>query len=108
MFGGKRKMMHGKDGNQETSNMTWDEYTKWQRWDEWPECADNPPLTVETSFWYENQEYMVTKLCDDYAIVLQPEFEIIISNKNFIDLLEMAFRHGKSFKELLPKLFFEK
>lgn len=101
-------MMHGKDGNQETSNMTWDEYTKWQRWDEWPECADNLPLTVETSFWYENQEYMVTKLCDDYVIVLQPEFEIIISNKNFIDLLEMAFRNGKSFKELLPKLLFEK
>lgn len=101
-------MMHGKSGNQVTSNMTWDEYGKWQRWDEWPEKAENPPLTVETSFWYENQEYMVTKLGDDYVIVSQPEFEIIISNKNFISLLEMIFIHGKSFKELLPKLLFEK
>ena len=101
-------MMHGKSGNQATSNMTWDEYGKWQRWDEWPEKAENPPLTVETSFWYENQEYMVTKLGDDDVIVSQPEFEIIISNKNFISLLEMIFIHGKSFKELLPKLLFEK
>ena len=101
-------MMHGKSGNQATSNMTWDEYGKWQRWDEWPEKAENPPLTVETSFWYENQEYMVTKLGDDYVSVSQPEFEIIISNKNFISLLEMIFIHGKSFKELLPKLLFEK
>ena len=51
---------------------------------------------------------MVTKLGDDYVIVSQPEFEIIISNKNFISLLEMIFIHGKSFKELLPKLLFEK
>lgn len=33
--------------------------------------AENPPLTVETSFWYENQEYMVTKLGDDYVLVLK-------------------------------------
>ena len=33
--------------------ITWDDYTKWQRWDEWPERVDNPPLTVETTFWYK-------------------------------------------------------
>lgn len=27
--------------------MTWQEFQQWQRWDEFPECADNPPLTVD-------------------------------------------------------------
>ena len=26
--------------------MTWQEFQQWQRWDEFPESADNPPLTV--------------------------------------------------------------
>ena len=30
--------------------LTMEEYAKWQGWDEWPERADDPPLTVETSF----------------------------------------------------------
>ena len=32
--------MHGPGGNR-VSKMTIDEYIKWQRWDEWPERADN-------------------------------------------------------------------
>ena len=39
------------------SKLTMEEYEKWQSWDEWPERADNPPPTVETPFWYKNQEY---------------------------------------------------
>jgi hypothetical protein len=87
--------------------MTWEKYGDWQRWDEWPERSDNPPLTVETTFWYNAQEYMVTSLSCGYAIVKQPDFEIIISNENLIELLNMAFLEGKSFKKLLPELWFE-
>jgi hypothetical protein len=87
--------------------MTWKEYVEWQRWDEWPEKSDNPPLTVETSFWYNGQEYMVTSINGVYAIVKQPDFEIVISNSNFIELLNMVFLEEKSFEELLPELLFE-
>jgi hypothetical protein len=72
--------MHGPNGKHITNNMTWKEYVEWQRWDEWPEKSDNPPLTVETSFWYNGQEYMVTSINGVYAIVKQPDFEIVISN----------------------------
>lgn len=99
--------MHGPNGKHVKNNMTWEEYGKWQRWDEWPERSENPPLNVETAFWYCNQEYMVTSLDGNYVIVKQPEFEIIISNSNFIGLLNMVFIEGKSFKELLPELLFE-
>ena len=47
-------MINGPGGNR-VSKMTIDEYIKWQRWDEWPERADNPPLTVETVFWYKEK-----------------------------------------------------
>lgn len=99
--------MYGPNGNHVINNMTWEEYAKWQRWDEWPEKNENPPLTVETTFWYNNQEYMVTSLKGQYVIVMQPDFEIVISNNNFVKLLNMDFIEGKSFKELLPELLFE-
>jgi hypothetical protein len=99
--------MHGPNGNHVTNNMTWEEYAKWQRWDEWSERSDDPPLTVETSFWYNSHEFMVTNLNGEYAIVKQPDFETVISNSNFIELLNMDFMDGKSFKVLLPELLFE-
>jgi hypothetical protein len=99
--------MHGPNGKHITNNMTWKEYVEWQRWDEWLEKSDNPPLTVETSFWYNGQEYMVTSINGVYAIVKQPDFEIVISNSNFIELLNMVFLEEKSFEELLPELLFE-
>lgn len=97
--------MLGQDGNQK-SKMTWNEYMTWQSWDEWPERKDNPPLTVETVFWYKDSEYMVTSLQHEYVIVKQPEFLIIIANTNLINLLTMPFIDGKSFKELMPEFLF--
>ncbi len=47
--------------------ITWEEYTVWQRWDEWPELSEAPPLTVETLFMYKGKEYLVTTLrCECY------------------------------------------
>ena len=98
--------MHGQDGKRVVS-MTWDDYIKWQRWEEWPERLNNPPLTVETSFWYKGKEYMVTSIKGDYLIVTQPDFGEVISNKNFLDLLNMPFDNEKSFKELIGEFIFE-
>ena len=98
--------MYGPGGNR-VSKMTIDEYIKWQRWDEWPERADNPPLTVETVFWYKEKKYMVTSLRNVYVIVSQPDFTEIICNRNFKELLEMPFIEGKSFITLMPELLFE-
>ena len=98
--------MHGTNGNP-VSKLTMEEYAKWQRWNEWPERKDDPPLTVETSFWYQNQEYMVTSLRHVFVIVTQPDFTEVISNKNFKDLLEMPFIEGKSFHEMIGEFLFE-
>ncbi|MBP5491438.1 MAG: hypothetical protein J6Y08_01200 [Clostridiales bacterium] len=98
--------MCGQNGNH-LVNLTIEEFARWQRWDEWPERADNPPLTVETSFWYRGKEYMVTSLYGRYVIVSQPDFEEVISNENFKDLLDMVFSDGKSFSELIGEFLFE-
>lgn len=98
--------MHGPNGKHVTK-ITWDEFVKWQRWAEWPERSDNPPLTVETTFWYKEKEYMVTSLRGEYVIVTQPDFTEIICNKNFLTLLNMPFDNQKSFKELIGEFQFE-
>lgn len=98
--------MPGRDGKT-VINMSWDEYTRWQRWDEWPERANNPPLTVETTFWYQNKEYLVTSLRNEYVIVSQPDFDEIICSDNFISLLNMPFIGNQSFKDLICEFLFE-
>lgn len=98
--------MHGPDGKH-VSKMTMEEYANWQGWDEWPDRVDNPPLTVETTFWYRETEYMVTKLNKEYVIVKQPSFEEIVRNKNFLELLKMPFADGKSFQDLIGEFLFE-
>ena len=98
--------MLGPDGKNVTK-MTMEEYADWQGWNDWPDRADNPPLTVETVFWYKGKEYMVTSLHDEYVIVSQPQFAEVISNKNFKDLLEMPFDGEKSFSELIDEFLFE-
>ncbi len=98
--------MLGPDGYHVTK-MTMEEYAKWQGWDEWSDRKDDPPLTVETSFWYEEKEYMVTKLNGKYSIVIQPSFEVVISRDNFLELLNAPFIEEKSFKELMGEFWFE-
>ena len=87
--------------------LTKDEFAKWQGWDEWPERIDDPPLTMETSFWYQYNEYMITSLRNEYMIVTQPDFREVIRNKNFKALLEMPFIDGKSFYALIGDFLFE-
>ena len=69
--------------------------------------GDSLPLTVETAFWYEGKQYMVTAADKQYLIVGQPGFGTVISNDSFIGLLTMPFFNGKSFKELINNFLFE-
>lgn len=87
--------------------LTWEQYKEWQRWDEWPERSDNPPLTVETVFWYEDEQYMVTSLNNEYVIVTLPDFSEKLRSKNLLFLLELPLFNGKSFKESVNDFFFE-
>ena len=98
--------MLGPDGKTVTK-MSWEEFTLFQRWDEFPERTDNPPLTVETIFWYNGTKYMITKLEQRYVIVESESFDEIRSSDNFIELLTNDFISGKSFKELLPDILVE-
>lgn len=98
--------MFGPDGKTITK-MSWEDFTLSQRWDEFPERADNPPLTVETIFWYKGIKYMITKLNQRFVIVESDSFNEIKSSINYIDLLTSDFISGKSFKELLPDILIE-
>ena len=98
--------MYGPNGKT-VKKISWSDFKHWQRWDEWTERIDNPPLTTEMVFWYENKQYMITTLQSKYVIVSLPEFNEIISNNNFLELLNTTFINGHTFKELLSELLFE-
>ena len=34
-----------------TAKMTWQEFQEWQRWNEFPERSNDPPLTVDPCFF---------------------------------------------------------
>ncbi len=98
--------MRGPDGKI-VNKLNWDQYTLWQRWDEYPERKNNPPLTVETTFWYDEEKYTVTSINEKYVIVKQPSFEEVISSDNFLELVNKPFFKGKTFKELIDDFWFE-
>lgn len=56
IFEGKQFMING---NRSTAKMTWQEFTEWQRWDEFPEKADDPPMTVDVMFFYKGNTYYI-------------------------------------------------
>lgn len=43
------------------AKMTWQEFTEWQRWDEFLERADNPPMTVDVMFFYNDNTYFIMR-----------------------------------------------
>ena len=44
-------MLYGPDGKI-VSKMSWKRFEEYQRWDEFPERKDDPPMTVDFAFWY--------------------------------------------------------
>ena len=85
--------------------MTWVEFKQWQRWDEFPENRNNPPMTVDFSFCYNNILYYVERQ-DNLYHIFDENWNIVQSNVNFLQLLESTIWDGKSFKDIIENATF--
>lgn len=90
------------------SKMSWTEFQKWQRWDEFPEFTDNPPLTVDVSFVFEDEVYYIVYDYGEYHIY-DSKWNAIYSHQNIKTLLAipLSLFHGKSFAETCNELVFD-
>lgn len=95
-------------GERCTIKVTWQEFQAWQRWDEFPERADDPPLTVDMMFFYEGNAYFINGYNYDYAL-LDEDWIPKYTHKNFLKLLTTPIDlfHGKSFKDVIGELDFD-
>ena len=95
-------MMFDSDGKP-VCKLTWDYFIEYQRWDEFPECSDNPPMTTDFAFWYDNKKYYCTG--EDYGyIIVDENWNRLAYNKNLLLLLEDGIFNGKSFRELIEDI----
>lgn len=97
-----------KNGENNTVKMTWDEFKKWQRWDEFPEMYSNPPMTVDVVFYYHEAKYYIISDYEQYHIY-DSNWTAIFSNKNFLQLLttKLSLFCWKSFSEIINELDFD-
>jgi len=86
-------------------HMNWSEFTTWQRWDEFPEREDNPPLTQDFSFLFDGEEYYCDFSFDKFHI--WKDNESIKDNSNFLLLLTTPLFEEQSFKDLIQNFIFE-
>ena len=68
------------------AKMTWQEFTEWQRWDEFLERADNPLMTVDVMFFYNGNTYFIDESYGQYHI-LYKNWMPISFHKNLLTLL---------------------
>ncbi len=97
-------MLHGPDG-QTVNRMTWESFSEYQRWDEFPERADNPPMTVDFEFWRDNTKYYCTGE-DNGFVIVDENWKRLAYNTNFLKLLETPIWEGKSFHGCIHELLF--
>lgn len=101
------------NGKRSAVKMTWQEFQEWQSWDEFPEVANNPPLTVDVMFFYENTVYYIESGYNQYHIFkyyfYDRDWREIYSNNNFLELLTTPIDlfHGKSFRTVINELDFD-
>ena len=88
--------------------LTWDEFQDWQRWDEYPERSDDPPMTVDFMIFYEGNEYYITEAYGQYHIYTR-DWKSVYAHENFLKLLTtpIDFFHRHSFKTIIGKLYFD-
>ena len=97
-------MLYGPDGKI-VSKMTWEEFKAFQRWDEFPERSENPPMTTDFDFWYNNRKYYCTG--EDYGYVITDERWCRLAyDKNLLVLLKKPVFDGKSFCDCIEDLLF--
>ena len=110
LSGTKGRMMSGTDGREKDNivSITWEQFKQWQRWDEFPERRDDPPMTVDMKFWFDGKEYYLD--CVGYKyVILSEKSDIIASNNNFLSLLTKPIDawDKKTFQELIGKMLFQ-
>ncbi len=88
--------------------LTWDRFQLWQRWDEYPERKDDPPMTVDMTFWYEDELYYLDTISREYAILTE-KCETVAADPNFLVLLNKPVQKwkGRSFHELIDEMIFK-
>lgn len=96
------------NGKRCTVKMTWQEFTEWQRWDEFPERASNPPMTVDVMFFYKGNTYFIAAEYDEYRI-LDEEWHSIRGDKNFLTLLISPIQlfGNKAFRDVIGEIDFD-
>lgn len=97
-------MPDGKDGKP-LVKINWEEFKKWQGWDEYPELSDDPPMTVDMTFYYNGNEFYLEAVRDGYAI-FNSEWKELIFDRNLLSLLTKPLFDGKSFKDLIVCFLF--
>ena len=98
-------MLHGADGKN-INKMNWQQFCEFQRWNEFQERADNPPMTVDFSFWIDDKLYYCTGEDHGY-IITDKDWKRIGYNENFLTLLETPLWSGKSFHDCINDILFE-
>ena len=91
-----------------TAKMTWQEFAEWQRWDEFPERVDDPPMTVDVMFFYNDKTYFIDESYGQYHI-RDKNWNPIISNENLLTLLNSpnALFNVMSFREAIHDIDFD-
>lgn len=98
--------------------MTWDDFVEFERWDEFPERAYDPPYTAEIEFKYKEKIYFLDCMTDTethirhliwYEVVKNGDKEDIIEFArfdNFLEAVNAPFFDGKSFRERISEFLF--
>ncbi|MCQ2474181.1 MAG: hypothetical protein MJ098_08610 [Saccharofermentans sp.] len=101
--------MHGVDGleGKNLVKLTWEQFQEWQRWGEFSEKSDNPPMTVDMSFVYRDKAYHLDMINHVFAI-LTDEWQPIETDVNFLKLVTKPIEKwdGRTFCELIEEMWF--
>ena len=95
--------------------MTWDDFIRFERWDDFPELTYDPPYTAEVGFVFGGKEYFLDGVTDqkthkmDYIWyeILPDDMVEFASFDNFLKAVNAPLFNGKSFKERIEEFEFE-
>lgn len=98
-------MSVGKSG-EHLVRINWEQFQKWQRWDEFPERADDPQLIDDMDFYYDGNKYYLDG-CSKYGYsILTADWEEIAFDKNLLSLLTKPVFGNESFRDKIESFLF--
>ena len=95
--------------------MTWDKFTEFECWDQFPEREDDPPYTAEVNFMYKGKEYFLDGIADQkthkmdyiwYEILPNDDYVEFARFDNFLKAVNAPLFDGRSFKERIREFEF--